>query len=693
MYRRNIFTKEQIQTICNIPEVSSAHTKLSCQQSVSFTIPLSQPLREALFTAFQLNLPNVETFPCRWIKGDTPAHIDRGQRSFESTYLVYLTDGEGEFRIGDESYGIEAGTAFSFSEGVSHEVTGTNGTSRLLLGPMSEFGFAVGGGGLSADGATTTIYIRQDPDTLEFEYRLNDEDWNNFTFAASSVENTNASPSTNILKVIFTTNLILDNTEHYFVCASDGIQFGSTSLDSNGLRRSISIEGVTGYPGFIQNGSSEDSGYSNISIYNLAISQDGSLLAGFGGWIAQWYFGRDATENYIINCSSEGDISNLGGGIVGLYAAYKDTASSTSLYVIGCSSSGSIGIAAGGIVGGRCGNGSGGSCTVEQCWSTGTMNYYAGGIVGQYAGQYSGSVTISKCYSTGAPIEGSLYGGGICGSFAGFESGSVTVEKSYSTGTIMTDGGGIFGSEAGSSDGTTTASNCYSSGTITTDGTGIFGSNKETGIATNCYSADGSWSDATANTNLTGVPSGDEPGNTWASPGLNSPYELVGIGATPYQLQTIADNSLIQIYSQTITAGEATIEAINADASGNAFTILKIVGGDEDSHTTILMSQQTGSISTTVATAPGTYTLTVRSIGSYFITTFVLTISADASSSATTTGCCVSSIDERGLSYAQIIDYKIGNRLIVEHQQNPNLKFDGYSQYTKYKMAQGSRKI
>ena len=502
---------------------------------------------------------------------------------------------------------------------------------------------------------------------------------------------TNSNTSAGVVKVLFGTDITLNNTNCYFTCGSDKIQFGSESLEANGSKQSIIIDGVALYEGVFRNGTSGASGKSNISIYNVSVSAvNGAYLITGGGWIAQSYFGKDATNNYILNCSSDGEIASFGGGIVGLYAAYKNTATSTSLRVIGCSSTGIINSSAGGIVGARCGYGSGGSCIVEQCWSTGEISSSAGGIIGAFAAQNSGSATVSKCYSTGGPALGNSSGGGICGSFAGFQSGVVTVEKSYSTGNIMQDGGGIYGGYAGDTSGTTTASNCYSSGTIATSGTGIFGSNKETGIATNCYSADGSWSDSTANTNLTGIPSEGNPGDTWSPVGTNQPYELVAFGATPYQRQNISGNSLVQSYSQSVVQGSSSVEALTADASGNSFAILEKSGGDSDSYATITISAQTGAISTTTATLVGTYTLTIRSIGSYYITTFVLTVSSDATTGST--ACCVSSIDERGLAYEQIIDYKIGNRLLLEVSQNSKTKFDGYSDYVKYKMAQGSRK-
>ena len=62
----------------------------------------------------------------------------------KNTYLAYITDSEGEFIIGEESFPITANTSFIFSEGIRHQTLGTGLTPRLLLGPMNEFAEPVG---------------------------------------------------------------------------------------------------------------------------------------------------------------------------------------------------------------------------------------------------------------------------------------------------------------------------------------------------------------------------------------------------------------------------------------------------------------------------------------------------------------------------------------------------------------------
>lgn len=666
----NVLSSEIISQIHARPEVQTAYQKLAKQDSVYFSIPLTTEISNALYNSFQLRLTSLQNIPCRWIKGDTAPHIDRGQRHFEDTYLVYLTDSVGTFRIEDESYPIEAGTGFSFSEGLEHEVVGSQDSSRLLLGPMSEFGFAVGAGSMLSGAGGTYVYLRDNDGTVEYSY--DQSSWLTISFPCG-VENTNTSAG--YFQVVFLTDLTLSYTNDYFYVQSEKIQFGSTSIKSDGTRPIITIS-VDSYPGLIENGTSATSGFNDIRVYNLFVEGTGHNTSTGGGWIGRGYFGNAATGGYFINCSSGGTVAQDGGGIVGYYTG----SSGGSVILLGCSSSGTLGVGAGGITGANCDN-----ITCSQCFSEGSIGQNAGGILGLSAG---GSCSVTKCYSTG---NMGLGAGGIIGASA---VDGVNASQCYSTGTIGTSAGGIFGNYAA----TTTATNCYSTGTIGTSAGGIFGNpfgNPGIRTETNCYAANSSWNDSTANTNLIGEPtSSPGVGDTWASLSINTPYELVGFGVTPYQTQTINGTSLVQSYSQSVTQGSSSNEALNADASGNAFSILKFTGGDSGSYDTISISGQTGAISTSSTTVVGTYTLTVRSTGSYYITTFVLTVSADASSeTTTTTACCVSTMDQRGLDYEQIVDYRIGNRLLLEVSQNSKTKFDGYSQYVKYKMAQGSRKV
>jgi hypothetical protein len=71
------------------------------------------------------------------------SHVDHGTSSFLQTNIVYLTDCDGEFRIGKKLFPIDAGHWYQFQEGVEHSVDGCS-DYRLCLGPLNEQGLAVG---------------------------------------------------------------------------------------------------------------------------------------------------------------------------------------------------------------------------------------------------------------------------------------------------------------------------------------------------------------------------------------------------------------------------------------------------------------------------------------------------------------------------------------------------------------------
>jgi len=142
----SVFSNEEIDYLLQLPEVVAAKDRFGSSDKVQFTIALTDGIRAALQTRFGLDLSSVSEIPMRWIKGDTAAHMDRGSRSFENTYLVYLQDSEGEFVLGPDSYPITANTGFVFSEGTSHKTLNTGLTPRLLIGPMNEFAGPVGAG-------------------------------------------------------------------------------------------------------------------------------------------------------------------------------------------------------------------------------------------------------------------------------------------------------------------------------------------------------------------------------------------------------------------------------------------------------------------------------------------------------------------------------------------------------------------
>ena len=140
----NLLSSNEITEILNNPIVEINREKLTVLQKVDFSIELSEIIKTKLETGLDIDLSHITYIPMRWIKGDTSAHIDRGEALFHNTYLVYLTDSIGNLFIDGISHPITAGDAHIFSEGVEHYTINTGDSERLMIGPMSETGVHVG---------------------------------------------------------------------------------------------------------------------------------------------------------------------------------------------------------------------------------------------------------------------------------------------------------------------------------------------------------------------------------------------------------------------------------------------------------------------------------------------------------------------------------------------------------------------
>lgn len=608
-----------IEYIANLPEVILGKESVisSTIGSKYFSVTLPEDIKNLLFQQMGINVPLKNEIPIRWVKGDTLPHIDRGNESFFNTYLAYLTDSSGTLIIDSVSYPITKGNGYIFSEGLSHQTVNTGSEPRLLIGPMNEFGNEVGIAGIYQPGGTT-VYIRQN--NSDIEYTTDQNTWSTLYFPIT-INNTDTNAG--ILTIEFISDISINDANIYFILSSEFIQLGSKSLQLDGSRPLFTVS-VDNYEGLFRNGGQYNNGYSNISICNLSIEYTiSNTITNPVGLLCGAYFGIGATQNYIINCSSNVSTNGYGSGaIVGPYAGSE---SGAELFIYACSGSGAINQTDGGIIGQFAGQ-NGGSVICENCWTTGVIYNGAGGIFGQFAGYNGGNAYAKKCYSNGT-IRATA--GGIFGRYAGRD-GSSTAEKCYSTGNIGNSGGGIYGLSAanygnnGTDTGSTSAINCYSSGIITTNGTGIYGSGKGTGAYnTNCYYANGNWNSSSANSSLSGTPS-PYIGTTWVFTGINQPYELLNMGYIPYSITNISnDYKLIQTYTEQMYAGESSSSAI---INSKNYVILEKSGGNSSSYSSITIDNTTGIINTTNNTIPGTYSLYIRNEGSYNITLFTLTV-------------------------------------------------------------------
>lgn len=140
-----ILSSTEIIELLNHPIIQKERESLSdTNKEVKFEISLPDIIKTKIENSLSIDLSQVITIPMRWVKGDTLPHIDRGERAFNKTYLIYLTDSIGSLIIDGQMYSITAGDAHIFNEGLEHYTIGTENSERLMIGPMSESGFRVG---------------------------------------------------------------------------------------------------------------------------------------------------------------------------------------------------------------------------------------------------------------------------------------------------------------------------------------------------------------------------------------------------------------------------------------------------------------------------------------------------------------------------------------------------------------------
>lgn len=495
----------------------------------------------------------------------------------------------------------------------------------------------------SVIGIQTDIYIRQIAGIME--YSLDQASWTTVNFPIG-INNVDAS-SEIAHTIIFTTDLTLTGTNDYFYPVSDYINFGKNTLNSDGTKPKISVDGVTNYPGVFQNGTIGADGKNFIKIQNIDVESSGSTLAGAGGWIAQNYFAKNATFNTIENCSSTGGIDGaIGfakGGIVGSNAAYGGGF----LSIIACSSTGEIGYDGGGIIGELAGK-NGGTVSIDRCWSSGNITANGGGIVGQNA---TGFITITSCYSSG--IIGTD-AGGIVGKDS--SNNSLSISNCYSTGLIGDNAGGIVGR---GSIGIVNVSNCYTTGVIGPNNSGgIFGADNTNSLdhtANNCYTSGvcglagtggifgGSSSDTRPNS-ANNYSEGNQSSSGWKDSNAlsvlsmkdwvrpfdnDTPFLLKTSNYSPYSL------SLVDSVSSTVITGGATNPSL---VPGFSSYILTINGASPMAYPFIIISPSTGIITASADTPADVYELIVYSIKNpYSITEYTLTVEAAPSESGV---CC-----------------------------------------------------
>jgi hypothetical protein len=331
---------------------------------------------------------------------------------------------------------------------------------------------------ITLNGANGDVGLRMNTGVIEY-FNTTTSTWTAIGSGNWPVRFINSNLSS-VLRVVFTQNLTINagygGTAGYFIAGSSYITF-------DGSNNFINITNIPNYLGLIQNGStatltSGTNGNRNVIVQNIKTNVTGTSTlstAAFAraGWICAASFGRGALANQIINCTNNGAVPDLCGGICGERAAIAGG----NLTITNCQNTGNIvgSIGGGGIVGLRAGES--GTIYISGCTNSGLISATGGGgIAGQQAGQTNtgpGSATFVNCTNSGV-ISGE-YAGGIAGILSGFSNGSASFTNCTNSGTINANqAGGIAGAQSGQS-GSVTFTGCTNTGDITSAGTNAGG--------------------------------------------------------------------------------------------------------------------------------------------------------------------------------------------------------------------------
>lgn len=164
--------------------------------------------------------------------------------------------------------------------------------------------------------------------------------------------------------ISFSENITLTGYDRYFDIQSDNVTI-------DGLNNKIIIKNANAYPGLVKNGSNGVTGKTNITIQNINMSADNSIIAdnsspsGSGAWICQSGYGFGLGSGSNLNVKNvHTDATCNGSSTSGLICGQGSN------YVICtyCSSKGTIGPSGGGIFATSCTY-----CKATDCFSTGTI--------------------------------------------------------------------------------------------------------------------------------------------------------------------------------------------------------------------------------------------------------------------------------------------------------------------------------
>jgi hypothetical protein len=502
---------------------------------------LSANMKLLVNSCIELNVKNVDFLACNSLK------YNNWTKYYSQLNLLTKTD--------SCPNGVIIGASNNSTGNIKYggdwilESTGQNIEMTYFNNGLNEYAYTLVATTIHAN--SQIIFQNNNINSNIIEYNVDSSVW--VTVDSWPVTIINDDLSDNLRVLLYNLNINPDivgstsGTDVYFIAGSDKIIFGN-NIDTPSLN--ITINGITNYPGLIQNGvliSDIDNIIvacnKNIIVQNIKMDCSGSTLSTYNGWICQEYFGFGSLNTNITpytpsclvrTCTSNGDVTNdKCGGIIGTYSTTK---------VNKCSSSGNFSAYfVGGILGNQSyfctitncysignfsstsDNTSGGilfeanNCMITNCYSTGDFtsdsNNYLGGIcsyannctitncysTGNFtcvSNNNSGGIlrdcyncTITNCYSTGNFISNNNQAGGICEYI-----NNCTITNCYSSGNFISNNNNEAGGICVYID-NSTATNCYSVGNFTSNDNnstnnsgGIFGPYANNSTATNCYS-------------------------------------------------------------------------------------------------------------------------------------------------------------------------------------------------------------
>lgn len=269
-------------------------------------------------------------------------------------------------------------------------------------------------------------------------------------------------------------------------------QVVSTPYEFDGQGQTVTISGVSGFHGIFHGG------VAGRSLAHLRIHAQNADLAPYAGWLSA----TDA-NGQIDDITSDGDVSQYGGGIIGASAAGSR--------INAVHASGNVAENAGGIVGA-----SAYQVEVTGARFDGTSISQGGG--GVFGADAAGGVA-QNIASTGAIFNGA---GGVFGA----DSVSAVVLNAYQTGDVANSGGAFFASGAENP----VLSNSYASGVIAAEARlaqdPVIGALLENNVYWEALNSFETWSDVNARSVLTGFGPYDEPSTVWVQCEPNTPFDL-----------------------------------------------------------------------------------------------------------------------------------------------------------------------